>query len=151
MLSPTESPGFFVRLFDRYWGRPSWWNLFVTLPWAMGLVFFIYAGLSERAIAQRERTTEGRITQHEPQNHNRYGYTFSVNGRPYHGWTTPQEGSSFAVDQQVIVFYDSRDATRNALTDFNELSLGAFGPIPILLFGIGAVALFIRSQRRNQL
>jgi hypothetical protein len=98
--------------------------------------------------AQREKITNGTITAHEPANHNRYGYSFSVNGKSYSGWESPRKEEPH-VGQQVTVFYDPIDPTKNALTDFTDLETDSLGPVPILLFGIGAVALFIRYRRRR--
>lgn len=134
----------------RSWANPSWWNFLVVLPWAIGLVWLISSGISEQGIAKRQRTTQGLITAHEPANHNRYGYSFSVNGKSYSGWESPRS-ETLEIGQKVTVYYDPRDPSANALTDFGDLSLETFGPIPTLLFGIGAVAFFILySRRKNQ-
>jgi hypothetical protein len=132
----------------RAWYRPSWWNLLVALPWALGLAFLIQASITENQIAGRQQTTSGIVTAHEPSNHNRYGYRFEVNGRAFTGWQSPKD-EEFAIGRQVIVFYDPLNPSRNALTDFHELSASSLGPIPMLLFGIGAVAVFILYRRRR--
>jgi hypothetical protein len=77
---------------------------------------------------------------HEPANHNRYGYIFSVDGRSYTGWESPRK-DELEIGKQVVVYYDPNDPAKNALTDFGELSIEKFGPIPTLMFGIGGVAL----------
>lgn len=53
------------------------------------------------------------------------------------------------VGQKVLVYYDSVDPKNNALTDFGDLSLNALGPVPLMLFGMGAVAFYIGSRRRR--
>ena len=126
----------------------SWWNLLIVLPWAIGVVLAIHELGNDRTIAQREKTTNGRIAAHEPANHNRYGYSFSVNGKSYSGWESPGKEEPH-IGQQVTVFYDPVDPARNALTDFADLEMDSLGPVPVLLFGIGAVALFIRYRRRR--
>ena len=122
----------------------------MVLPWSIGLIFSVYSGLTDRAIATRQRTTGGAVTAHEPANHNRYGYFFSVNGKSYVGWESPRK-NEFEIGQHVLVFYDPNDPTKNALTDFGDLSLEKFGPIPLLTIGIGTVALVIFWQRRKNL
>ena len=135
---------------DQTWRNPSWWNLLVVLPWTIGLVFLIYEWKLDRAVAERQQTTQGRITVHEPSNHNRYGYVFTVNGRSYTGWQSPRAGE-FEIGKQVVVYYDPKDPAKNALTDFSELSIQSLGPVPLLMFGIGAVAVFILRRRRRNL
>jgi hypothetical protein len=72
------------------WRYPSWWGLFVTLPLALGAAFSIHSWVSDRAIAKREKTTEGTIIAHRPANHDQYGYRFSANGKSYSVWETPR-------------------------------------------------------------
>lgn len=121
----------------------------MVVPWSIGLIWLLYSGISEQGVAKRQRMTQGFITAHEPANHNRYGYVFSANGKSYSGWESPgREG--LEVGQEVRVYYDPRDPSTNALTDFGDLSVGTFGPIPTLLFGIGAVAFFISYTRKNR-
>jgi hypothetical protein len=132
----------------RRWANPSWWNLFVVLPWALGAILFIYEWKVDREISTREQTTQGVITTHEPANHNRYGYAFSVNEKPFNGWESPKK-QELEIGKRVVVYYDPQNPKKNALTDFRELGMDSIGPVPMLLFGIGAVAWFIRAQRRK--
>jgi hypothetical protein len=134
--------------FDRTWSYPSWWNLLVVLPWTLGVILAIHGCTIDRMVAQREKTTGGRITAHEPANHNRYGYSFSVNGKSYSGWESPRKEEP-RIGQSVTIFYDPVDPTRNALTDFADLEAESLGPVPMLLLGIGTLALFIRYRRRH--
>jgi len=122
----------------------------VTLPWCVGFVLFVYSGISDRMIAMRQRTAQGLITAHEPANHNRYGFVFSVDGKSYTGWESPRK-DRLEIGKQVVVYYDPSNPAKNALTDFSELGMEEFGPIPTLLFGIGAVALYIFWTRRRKL
>jgi hypothetical protein len=69
-------------IFDQLWSHPSWWNLLITLPWALGAGIAIHEWAVDRTVARREQTTLGTITAHEPENHNKYGYSFAVNGKP---------------------------------------------------------------------
>lgn len=132
---------------SRTWSRPTWWNLLVVLPWALGVAFLIQESRTERQIAGRQQTTFGTVTAHEPANHNRYGYKFELDGKAYTGWQSPGH-DDLAIGKQVIVFYDPQNPGQNSLTDFHDLSVSSLGPVPTLWFGIGAVALFIFYRRR---
>src|ERR1700683_57890 len=133
----------------RVWSYPSWWNLLVALPWTLGLIFCIHGWKTDDAIAQRQQTTQGVITAHDLANHNQYGYTFYVNGKSYTGWQSPRT-NELQVGKQVLVYYDPVDPAKNALTDFDDLSVQRLGPVPLLMFGIGAVAVFIFVRRRKR-
>jgi hypothetical protein len=104
---------------------------------------------TDDAIAKRQQTTQGVITAHDAANHNQYGYIFYVNGRSYTGGQSPR-ANEFQVAKQVLVYYDPIDPSKNALTDFGDLSVRSLGPVPLLMFGIGAVALFIFLKRRKR-
>ena len=88
------------------------------------------------------------MTAHEPANHNRFAYKFDVDGKTYTGWQSPGS-DQLAIGKQVVVFYDPQNPSRSALTDFHDLSMSSLGPLPMLLFGIGAVAVFILYRRRR--
>jgi hypothetical protein len=119
-----------------------------VFPWALGLVFLIHEWRTESQIAARQQTASGIVIAHEPANHNRYGYKFHVDGKPYRGWESPA-GSEPAVGKQVTVFYDPQNPSRNALTDFHDVRTSVLGTAPMLLFGIGAVAAYIFYRRRR--
>jgi hypothetical protein len=140
------------------WSHPTWWTLLVVLPWASGLALAIHDWNKDRAIAQRERTTLGAITAHEISNHNQYRYTFSIDGKSYSGLgNSPNDfgesGKSskeeLSVGQQVPVYYDPLNPSTNALRDFAKLSTESFGPVPMLLLGIGAVGFYIFFRKRK--
>lgn len=150
MYAIRETGGFLARTRDTHRVRPSWWTLLATFPWVIGLVLSIYIGLADRAIAQRQLTTEGTVTTHEPANHDRYGYTFNVSGKPYSGWESPRHGK-LIVGQQVLVYYDPNNPRKSALISFWDLSIESFGPIPLLALGTAFVAVYVRRRRRNQL
>jgi hypothetical protein len=126
----------------------SWWNLLVVLPWAFGLILSIHDWKINREIAQREQVTRGTITTHEPSNHNRYGYVFSVGGKSYTGWESPRR-NEFEISKEVRVYFDPNDPAKNALTEFNDRSIQSLGPVPLLMIGIGGVALVILLRRRK--
>jgi hypothetical protein len=66
-----------------------------------------------------------------------YGYVFSANGKTYIGWQSPKK-DGLEIGRNVAVYYDPKRPEKNALTDFEELSMGCLGPIPWELAGIGA-------------
>ena len=134
----------------RTWANPSWWNLLVVLPWAIGAIVFVQEWKVDRDIALREQTAQGLITTYEPSNHNRYGYVFTVNGKNFTGWESPKN-EELGIGKRVVVYYDPRNPNKNALTEFRDLGMTVLGPLPSMLFGIGAVAWYIgRRRRRNQ-
>jgi len=132
----------------RTWANPTWWNLLVVLPWAIGAILFVREWKVDRDVATREQTAQGVITAHEPANHNRYGYVFSVNGKNFTGWESPGK-DGLEIGKQVLVYYDPLNPIKNSLTEFRDLGLNSLGPVPTMLFGIGAVAWYIRSRRRK--
>lgn len=130
----------------RAWNPPSWWNLLVVLPWAIGLVLMVNEWRTDNQIAARQRTTSGVITAHAPTNHNQYAYKFEVEDKSYTGWEGPK-GRELAIGETVMVYYDPENPNKSALTDFHELGTASVGPIPLILFGIGTVAVFIFCMR----
>ena len=132
----------------RAWSNPSWWNLWIAVPWIIGTLLLLHWWKVDRDLAGRARTAQGIVVSHEPANHNRYGYTFSVNGQTFRGWETPRKNEP-KIGERVVVYYDPLNPNKNALTDFDHLSLEILGPVPMLLFGIGAVALYIWIRRRR--
>lgn len=132
----------------RLWRNPPWGSLLITLPWLLGLVFLIHESRVDRAIAARQQTTQGTITVHEPSNHNRYGYRFTVKGRAYTGWESPRS-TELEIGKVVTVYYDPANPNKNALTDFNDLSADSLGPVPLMVLGICGVTIFIILRRRR--
>jgi hypothetical protein len=147
MTVGTTIDGILART-SRAWNRPSWWNLLVVLPWAIGLVLMINEWRTHRQIAARQRTTSGVIAAHDPANHNQYGYKFEVDGKSYTGWEGPK-GRELAIGKAVMVYYDPENPNKNALTDFRDLGTASIGPVPLILFGIGTVAVLIFHMRRS--
>jgi len=130
------------------WQNPSWMLLLVALPWAFGIVYGLYQWRLDSLVAERQQTTTGTITAHEPANHDRYGYVFSMNGSTYHGWEFPQN-RKYSIGERVTVYYDPTNPTRSSLTEFDQLSLRAFGPVPLALIGAGGVAFYIYKRRKH--
>ena len=128
----------------RSWHRP----LLIAAPLIIGVTFFTYEWYADRVVARREQTTSGTIVAHEPANHDRYGYTFSVNNQTYSGWQVPHNGDQFAIGQVVTVHYDPLNPNNSALVDFDELSYRALAPVPLLVAVILFLVLFIFKRCR---
>jgi hypothetical protein len=121
------------------------WSLFIVTPWMIGAALGIYGWHRDRAIAQRQQTTLGTILTHEPGNHNRYGYNFSLNDKPYGGWYSGSNEPT--IGQRVTVYYDPIDPNANALDDFGELALRDLGPVPAEIAGSVLVIMIIIGIR----
>lgn len=130
------------------WKNPSWWKLLICFPWAVGVALAIYMYTVDRAIAMREMSAIGVITAHDPPNHNRYGYSFVVQGKSYSGWQTPSR-SEPVIGEHVVVYYDPLNPDKNSLVDFQELSSSGFGFGTFALVGIGTVTTIIFVLRRH--
>ena len=118
--------------------RPTWWNVLIALPWLIGVLMLMHSCAQERAIATHQKSIDGVITAHEPQNHNRYGYQFFIDGKRHSGWEIPQK-TDYKIGQKVDVYYDPQNPDKSSLTNFNELSTRSAGPVPLLLIGVGIV------------
>ena len=128
--------------------RPSWLSLLIVLPWVLLGMFLAYRSSLDRTIATRQQTTYGTITAHQPANHSRYGYAFTVGKATYHGWEIPQK-REYSIGEHVLVYYDPTDPTKNALTDFSELSAREFGPLVFIVLASGAVEFIIHRRRKG--
>jgi len=79
----------------------------VALPFSFYATQYIQHGLA----AARERTTAGVLTAHEPQNHNRYEFSYMVAGQSLRAWdvgTVNCDQGVLAVGNTVTVYYDPR-------------------------------------------
>lgn len=130
----------------RQWDHPSWWQMLITLPWCIGLVLLVSGSIEDRHIAKRQKTTTGRISSHEPANHNRYGYVFLIDGQQFSGSEIPAQDRQ--IGDTVLVFYDPLNPGRSALSDFSEVADNNEGPIPFLTIGIVALVVIIYRRRR---
>jgi len=134
---------------QQFWQNPSRWAYLILAPWVIGAVFMTYQSRHLDHVAGRQRTVEGTIVSHEPQNHDRYIYEFNVGGRVYQGWDSPPS-RPLTLGEKVQVYYDPTDPETNALEDFAELSLNAFGPVPLIVFAILGVLGTIFTIRRRR-
>src|SRR5262249_14449454 len=41
------------------WQNPTWWNLLVVLPWAIGTILFVREWITDKHMASREQITHG--------------------------------------------------------------------------------------------
>jgi hypothetical protein len=129
--------------------RRWWWNLFVLTPWVLGAMLLISDWWGDRSIAERQQTAPGTIVAHEPNNHDRYGYSFIIAGKSHAGWHVPTGNEQPTIGQSVTVYYDPRDPDTNALVDFGERARRSLGPVPFLIGGSGLIALVILIRRRS--
>jgi hypothetical protein len=136
MQKPTEQ-----------WTRPSWWQILAVIPWIVGLAFLLAALMEDRAIAKRQQTAIGHVTMHDPANHNRYGYVFSVAGNNYFGWEIPRIERT--IGDAVLVYYDPSNPGRNALTDFAEVVEDDKHPALFVAIGTVAIPALIYLRRRQ--
>jgi hypothetical protein len=99
-------------------------------------------------IASRQQTTSAVITSHEPAQHNRYGYAFTLAGRTYHGGDSPADGN-WSMGQRVTVYYDRAAPETNALTDYRKLQHDAIRPLALILGGSAFTILLTAFLRRR--
>jgi hypothetical protein len=136
---------------QQFWESPPRWAYLILAPWVIGAVFLIYQSRHLDHVAARQRTVEGTIVSHEPQNHDRYGYSFNVGGRAYRGWDSPLN-RPLTLGERVQVYYDPADPETNALEGFAELSVNSFGPVPLIVFAsLGVLGTIFIVRRRARL
>jgi hypothetical protein len=61
---------------DFDWKNPSWTNLFITLPWGIGVLAAFFGWSADHTIAKREGKAIGVITAHKASRSDCYSYTF---------------------------------------------------------------------------
>jgi hypothetical protein len=109
----------------------------LILPLLAAVVMF-FTSRNDSEIASRQATAVGQIVAHEPDNHNRYGYKFRIDGREYTGWETPAKAEP-KMGQSVTIYYDASNPDENALTDYTE-SGAAWSARAWCLFVIAGIA-----------
>lgn len=130
---------------DFDWKNPTWTNLFITLPWGIGLLAAVLGWSADHEIAKRERMSVGVITGQQSGRVIQYHYTFSADGKTLEGSNSSDERRK--IGEQVEVFYDPADPSKNALVDYKDLAIRNFGLAPWLLTVIGGVAWYIWYTR----
>jgi hypothetical protein len=146
-MAITDAANKLTRRVARDWNPPSWKALLVTLPWVVGLAFFSYSFIVQRAIAGRQQITAGVIRTHDPANHNSFGYEFSVNGKLYVGSQIPSR--EYKIGHQVLVYYDPRDPTTSSLDSFTRAADQSLGPVFFCSLFAVATIVVIFSLRRD--
>lgn len=135
---------------ERRWNRPlSWWNLAALTPFLLLAILSIHSAWNDARIAKRQQTTIGTIDGHDPPNHDRYSYRFSVNGHQFTGWAYPSK-RDFFVGQQIVVYYDPTQPSENSAYDFTDVSPGGVVFIGFLLMVCLFSPFFIYFQRRSR-
>jgi hypothetical protein len=126
---------------------PSWKYLFLAVPFFLGGSLMIHEFVGDLVTARRQRTTLGTIRTHEPSNHNRYGYQFSVDGRSLSGWDSPHDSEEYVIGERVKVYYDPLDPRRSALEPFEALALGLVGPMAFAFAGSAVIVVMFLVGR----
>jgi len=132
----------------RQWRHPSWWTLLVLSPWMIGTALSIRDWRVKLDAGVHQETVKGTIIGHEPRNHDSYSYEFLVHGRTFKGSDSPLDYEP-TLGQEVTVYFDSRDPSSNALTEFSRLAVRDLGPVPLMVLGTGLLVLFIAVRRRR--
>jgi hypothetical protein len=135
----------------RQWRRPlSWWNLAALAPVLLLLVVSVRTWWNSAQIAKRQQTAVGIIDGHDPPNHDRYHYSFSVNERRFSGWAYPSDRRDFHVGQQIAVYYDPTRPSENSAYDFGEVNPGGVVFVGSLSLACVLVPTYIYFQRRSR-
>lgn len=126
--------------------RRSMWPPVLFLVFC--IFFFGYRAANESDAASRQQTSSGIIGQCEQRGrgHQNYcDYTFSVGDEQYTGDNQAADG--LELGQTVMVYYDGRDPTANALEDFAEQSRESRRLVYIFLLVLVAVVAFVLWDR----
>jgi hypothetical protein len=104
------------------------WHL--LFPVAVGIVWLGINWLLDAPVAKRELKTRATITEHEPENHNRYLASYVVNGVPYESWVGRCGSiSELYVGQPVEIYYDPKYPIHSGLCSFRDTSRETFGSL----------------------
>lgn len=106
--------------------------------------------LERRADSKRQQTAIGIIVGHDPPNHDRYSYRFSINGRQFGGWAYPGDRCDFFIGERIVVYYDPIVPSENSAYDFSLVSPGGVVFIGSLLLASVFLPFFIYFQRRRR-
>ena len=134
------------RMFRHWPSPPSVLVLVVLLT--IAVPFCIYPWYKDHSVAARQQTAPATIVTHEAANHERYGYTFTVNQKNYSGWLIPHNDQQFTVGQVVTIHYDPAEPGNSALVDFGELADEDLAPV-LFLIAIAALVVLIELLRRR--
>jgi hypothetical protein len=118
----------------------------MTFPLLVGLVHGLYSSWLASSLGAHEATTSGQVTAYEPSNHNSCRYTFTFFERQYVGMDSSPTATPAApaiVGDQVMVYFNEIDPTKNALEDFNARSHRVRRLVPIYALGICVIPAII--------
>ena len=104
---------------------------------ALGLIIFAYARRADSARVAREGTAPGIVTAQRMARFygHYYDYVFSVDGQPFMGRDS-QSKNDYEIGNPVVVYYDSQNPRKNALTDFAEFRWDGPTPYGLLISGV---------------
>jgi hypothetical protein len=127
----------------------SWWSLAALAAVLLLLILSVHSARNDARLAKRQQAAIGTIDGHDPSNHHRYRYTFSVNGRQFAGWAYPDK-RDFFVGQRIVVYYDPIQPSENSAYDFSLFNPGGVVFIGFALFACVFFPFFIYFQRRSR-
>jgi hypothetical protein len=127
---------------------PSWWNLFILLPFLAMLLWSVHNSRIDLDIAKRQRVAVATVNLHDPPNHDRYGYMFLLNRSQYTGWAYPSDNITYSLGDQIVVHYDPLDPTHNLPEGFEETSGRDLIFAPFCLLVIAGLPTLIFFRRR---
>lgn len=128
---------------------PSWWNLLAIWPLLFFFIWTLHQWSYDKNTASRERIAEATVTSHDPHNHDRYGYTFVIEGKTYSGWAYPGTKLDFHVSEILDVYYDPLNPAENGIESFQDKAIGELGFVPFIIFLSGFLVVGIYIQRRH--
>ena len=113
----------------------------VVLPFCFCATQYI----QHRLVAARQQTTIGVLTAHEPQNHDRYEFSYVVGEKSFKAWhvgTVNCDQDALVVGNRVTVYYDPRHPDDAHLCSFSRtlkderdilMGLSVFGGVLVLI------------------
>ncbi len=127
---------------------PSWWNLFILLPFLAMLPWRVHNSETDLKIARRQRVEVATVNSHDPPNHDRYGYVFLLNGSRDTGWAYPSDKVTYSLGELIAVYYDPIDPAHNSPDKFEETAGRDLIFAPFCLLVIVGLPTFIFLRRR---
>ena len=118
---------------------------------ALPFCFYATQYIQHRLAAAREQTTAGVLTAHEPQNHDRYEFSYVIAGQSFKSWhvgTVNCDQGVLAVGNTVTVYYDPRHPDDAHLCSFNGPLKDERDILVLLCVFGGFLALVAKSKAR---
>lgn len=126
--------------------------MLVTFPFVFGVLIVGSEAVREVKAANRQQTSQGTITACDRSDHNQCSYDFEVLDKHYTGRRSAAT-TDVTVGSRVLVFYDQRDPSMNALEDFVAMGRRDRGFCYILLCVIGvfpAIIMYSKALRAGE-